>query len=402
VQTTGTPVYCQFASVSTGTAIEREGVAALADLSELASRAQRVVLLIAASDVTLLRVKVPPMSASRLKAALPNLVEDHLMSDPAECVVVAGETVDALRTVAVVHRGWLEILSKTLFTLGARSVAAVPAQLCLPYQEGGVSAAITEYGAQDVEVTVRLAAQDGIGLPIFADQPELAPFEAIQALSAIVPQAPVSLYLPQARVGSYQDALAAVPGQEGRIQLFPDNWSRWIAGANKTSIDLMTGLGMSAGPSLNWRPWRWPLALAASLLVVNAAALNIDWLRMKREADAQHNAMLQTYKSAFPKETVIIDPIAQMRQKVAAAQRASGRVAPDDFVALAAAFSEAWAAAGQEAKGIAGLEYRDHSLSVKLKSGITMPQEQLKATLAARNLSLAEASTGVWQIRSVR
>lgn len=400
MQAAGTSLYCQFASVSNGATLEREGVAALPELSELIKRAQRVVLLVAASDVTLLRVKVPPMSPARLRAALPNLVEDQLMSDPDESVVVAGPVADDLRTVGVVHRGWLELLSKTLLALGARSIAAVPAQLCLPYQEESVSAAINEYGAEDIEVTVRLGAQEGIGLPVFADQPESAQVEAIQALCAIVPQAQITLYVPQQRLAGYLDALALVPAQEERIKLSADNWSRWITGANKASIDLMAGLGMAAGPSLNWRPWRWPLALAALLLMVNAAGLNIDWLRMKREADAQNNAMMQTYKSAYPKETVIIDPLAQMRQKAAAAQRASGQIAPDDFIALSAAFAEAWSDAGQGPQGIAGLEYHDRSLSVKLKPGANPPLEQLRTALAARNLSVSEAGDGIWRIRS--
>jgi general secretion pathway protein L len=395
----GTPLYCQFALALDRGAIDREGVAALSDLSDLVRRAHRVVLLLAASDVTLLRVKVPPMSAARLRAALPNLVEDQLMSDPAENVVVAGETHDDLRTVAVVHRGWLELLSKTMTALGARSVSAVPAQLCLPYQSGTAVAAVAEYGA-DVDVAVRLAEQQGLGLPVTADQPELVPVEVIQALTAVVPQAPINLYVPQARVANYQDALRLAPELEERITAHADNWPRWIAGADKKPLDLMAGLGMNSGPQLNWRPWRWPLALAATVLLLNAIGLNIDWLRMKREADAMRTGMIQTYKSAFPKDPVIIDPLAQLRQKVAAAQRDSGAIAPDDFIALTAAFGEAWASAGQGPQSIAGLEYRDRALSVKLKPGSEAPMDQIRTALGARNLSLSQPSANVWQIRS--
>jgi general secretion pathway protein L len=397
----GTPLYCQFALALDRGAIDREGVAALSDLSELVRRAHRVVLLLAASDVTLLRVKLPPMSAPRLRAALPNLVEDQLMSDPAENVVVAGETHDGLRTVAVVHRGWLELLSKTMTALGARSVSAVPAQLCLPYQPGTAVAAVAEYGA-DVDVAVRLAEQQGLGLPVTADQPELVPVEVIQALVAVVPQAPINLYVPQARVANYQDALRLAPELEERITTHADNWSRWITGADKKPLDLMPGLGMSSGPRLNWRPWRWPLALAATVLLVNAMALNIGWLGMKREADAMRTGMIQTYRSAFPKDPVIIDPLAQLRQKVAAAQRESGAIAPDDFIALTAAFAEAWASAGQGPQSIAGLEYRDRALSVKLKPGSEVPMDQLKTALSARSLSLSQPSANVWQIRSAK
>lgn len=392
-------MYCQFALVSSGGLIERNDVAPISDLAELARKAQRTVAILAASDVTLLRVKLPPIPAARLKAALPNLVEDQLMSDPAECVVVGGDKADDLLTVAVVNRNWLEVIDRTLVALGARKVTAVPAQLCLPLPPDGVAAAVTEYG-MEVEVAVRLDRQHGLGLPVFAELPEMAPAEVLQALAAVVPGAPVTLHVPQAQLPRYEDTLRVVPELQERIRLVPDTWSDWIEGADRGTINLLSGLGASSGPKMNWRPWRWPLALAAAVLLVNIVALNVDWLRMRREADALQASMLQSYKSAFPKETVIIDPLAQMRQKIAAAQRGSGQVAPDDFIALTSAFSEAWSGAGQTPQAIAGIDYRDRSLSVKLKPGTNVSPEQVQTALASRNLSLSQPSAGVWQIRS--
>ncbi len=395
------PLYCEFALVSDGGRIEREAVAALPDLRDIVARARRVVLLLAASDVTLLRTKVPPLTGARLKAALPNLVEDQIMSDPAECVFVAGDAVDGLRTVAVVQRAWLELLSKTLVALGARRIAAVPAQLCLPYQGGVTSAAVAEHDVE-ADLTVRLGEQEGLGLPIAADQHELVAFEAVQTLCAVVPQGEISLYVPQARERAYRDAIEGVPACADRVTLAADVWTRWIAGADKLSLDLMSGLGMAAGPQMNWRPWRWPIALVAALLLINALGLNIDWWRMRREADALRAGMMQTYRTAFPKDKVVVDPLAQMRQKISAAQRESGQIAPDDFIALAAAFGDAWAAMGQGSQAISGLEYHERALTVKLKPGSNVSADRMRTALAARNLSLTEPSAGVWQIRSAK
>ncbi len=394
----GMPLYCEFALAGNRGTVEREGVAALSEMSELVKRTQRVVLLLAASDVTLLRVKVPPMSAARLKAALPNLIEDQVMSDPAECVVVAGETHDDLRTVAVVARGWMEILHKTLLALGAKNISALPSQLCLPYRQGTVSAVATEHGT-DIAVAVRLAEQEGIGLSIMADQPESAAFETMQSLAALVPQAPIELYVPPTRLRDYEESLHIAESLSERITLHADSWQRWIGGADRASIDLMSGLG-AAGPKLDWRPWRWPLILAAAVLAINVLGLNIDWLRLRNEAEALRTGMVQTYKTAFPKETVVVDPLAQLRQKIAAAQRDSGQIARDDFLGLAAAFSEAWNRTEQGTAPVASLEYRDRILTVKLKPGSSASMEQLESALAAHNLSISQQSDGVWQIRS--
>lgn len=395
----GMPLYCHFAIASAGGAIEREGVAALSELGEPMKRAQRVILLLAASDVTLLRLKMPPLSGAKLRAALPNLVEDRLMSDPEECVIAAGEMHGGMRTVAVVGRNWLELVVRTLRTLGARNISAVPSQLCLPFQGDAATAAVTEHGAE-ADLAIRVAEQDGLGLSIVADQAESLAFEAMQSLAAVVPSAPIVLYVPQSRVRDYQESLHVAPTLEQRITLHADSWQRWVAGASKSGIDLTAGLGGGTGPKFDWKPWRWPLIIGTAVLLVNVIGLNVDWLRLRSEATALSNGMVQTYRSAFPKDPVVVDPLAQLRQKMAGAQRGSGQLAPDDFVALVAAFSEAWSTTGQGAAPVAGLEYRDRSLTVKLKPGASVSMEQLNSALASRNLSITQPTAGVWQIRS--
>jgi len=129
---------------------------------------------------------------------------------------------------------------------------------------------------------------------------------------------------------------------------------------------------------------------------------------MKSEADTLRSSMIQIYKSAYPNESVIIDPLAQMQQKIAAAKRDSGMAAPDDFTAMTAAFGEAWAvvtATLPSPPSIAALGYRDRSLSVRLRDR-EAPTQQMKAALAQRGLSLKlapeQSGTIVWQIRGAK
>jgi general secretion pathway protein L len=396
---------CPFALVSHSGAIEREGVAPLSDLSGTIARIQRVVLLLAGGDVSVLRVQTPPLSAARLKAALPNLVEEQLLCDPADCVIVAGGLADGLRTIAVVQRAWLDQLAKTFISFGARHIAALPAQLCLSSQPGMATAAIYQRDA-NIDLTLRLSEQDGIGLAISVGPGVTAAHEVIQTLSAVVPAAPVTVFVPQENMQAYQEAAADILALKERINISADNWTRWIAGARGAALDLMAGLGAGASPKLDWRPWRWPLALAAAVLLINIGALNIDWWRMKSEADSLRSAMIHIYKSAYPNETVIIDPIAQMQQKITAAKRDSGQAVADDFTAITAAFGEAWAgvkATLAKPPSIATLEYRERGLLVRFKSDGEAPTRQMKAALAERGLSLETVSSQaavVWKIRS--
>lgn len=399
---------CRFALVTRGDAIERVGVAALSELSATIAKVDRVVLLLVASDVTLLRLQVPPLSALRLKAALPNLVEDRLISDPAECVIVAGAASQGERTVAVMQRAWLETIIKSVRAYGARSIAAVPAQLCLPYEAGIVSAAIARQEGE-IDLTLRLSEHEGIGLSIMPEQADSSAGEVVQALCAAVPEAPVTLYVPDATLPAYQNAINATPGLNQRITVRHDDWSHWIGGADSTGLDLLAGLGAGFGLRTDWRPWRWPLALAAGVVVINAVGLNVGWRRMQGEADTLRASMIQTYKSAYPKESVILDPTVQMQQKIAAAQRATGQLVADDFMAIAADFGEAWASVMRTAtggkpgvSGIAALEYRERSLFVRLKADDEALAEQMKPALSARGLSLSQPAAGVWRIRSAK
>jgi general secretion pathway protein L len=413
---------CQFALVSHAGAIERQGTAALPDLADVIAKSQRVVILLAASDAGILRLKVPPLSAAKLKAVLPNLVEEQLLCDPADCVIVAGGLSDGLRTIAVVQRAWLDRLTSALISLGARHISALPAQLCLPCQTeqpGSVTAAIADRNDAGknaiVDMTLRLSEQDGIGLAITpatnqGEEPEQnisAVQEVIRTLSAVVPEAPITLYVPQPWVRAYQETVNETAGLSKRISVSADNWSRWIAGTNAATLDLITGLGKGTGQKMDWRPWRWPLALAATVLLINAAALNIDWWHMQREAKSLRVAMTQIYKTSYPNETVILDPIAQMQQKIAIAKHNSGQAAPDDFTAIIAAFGEAWAGAtAGKSTAIAALEYHDRSLFVHLKQGGEAPTQQMQAALAKHELALdlapEQSGAVVWKIRGTK
>jgi general secretion pathway protein L len=346
------------------------------------------VLLLAAADVSLLMVKAPPLAGARLKAALPGLVEEHILGDPMDAVLVSGSIqADGTRPVAVVQRDWLEPIVRVLLAQGARSIAALPAQLCLPLQPGSVTASIG-YG----DLALRQSQYQGIGLAL-----DGSPATTLQTVRALAGEAPLVLYVPHEQLGEYQAlALEAGPG----IALEADNWATWIAGAKSAPLDLVPGLGAAGLPQRDWRRWRWPVRLAALAVVVNLVGLNVEWLRLKREADAMRQQMTTTFRSVYPREPAI-DPVAQMRQNIARAKANAGELSPDEFTWLAAAVGEA-ARSLPRPPGIASMEYRERGLSLKVKPETVDPAStnQLKLALQARNISLQETAPGSWVVRS--
>jgi general secretion pathway protein L len=136
-------------------------------------------------------------------------------------------------------------------------------------------------------------------------------------------------------------------------------------------------------------------------VAVNLIGLNVEWLRLRREAETVRQSMTQTFRSVYPNQTAILDPVAQMRQNIARARASTGEVAPSEFTYMAAAFGEAMRSLPRQ-PGIASIEYRERALSVKVKPETVDPglTGQLRTALAARNMSLDEAAPGSWVIRS--
>jgi general secretion pathway protein L len=390
----GEGALCRFALVGDNGAIGQQGEGLLGKLGDVVAASRRVVLVLAASDVTLLAVQAPPLAGARLRAALPALVEEHILGDPLDCVLVAGPTLaDGRRPVAVVQQAWFEPLVRALLAMGARAVVAVPEQLCLPLHPGSVSAAVG-----NGELILRQSQYEGLGLAL-----DGSPVAALQTARALAGDAPLVLYVDHEQLGEYQALLAeAGPG----VTLESDNWAHWIAGAKGGNggagaiLDLVPGLGTAGVAQRDWRRWRWPIRLALLAVAINVIGLNVEWLGMKREADAVRQQMSQTFRSVYPNQPAI-DPVAQMRQNIARARAGSGQVGGDEFTWMAAAFGEALGGLGAP-PAIASIEFRERVLTVRIKPESADPTaaDQLRSALSARNLSLEAQDATTWLIRS--
>ena len=379
---------CRYAVVGDGGNIEQQGEGLLASLTDIVAASRRVVLLLAGTDVNLLSLQVPPMSGPRLRAALPGLVEEHILGDPLDCVLVAGPAgAGGTRPVAVVARDWFEPMVRTLLAQGARAVSALPSQLCLPLPAEGVSAAIG-----GTELLLRQGQYEGFGIALDAN-----PAAALQTARALAGDAPLVLYVPRDQLGEYGVLLAeAGPG----TVLEADDWAHWIAGARGVAFDLVPGLGAAGARQRDWRRWRVPIALAFLGIVVNLAGINIEWLRLRGEANAVRQQMAQTFKSVYPNQPMV-DPVAQMRQAIARAQASTGQIGADEFIYLAGALGDATREL-MSPPGITSIEYKERTLRVAIKPETVDPTalRQLQAALSVRGLTLESSAPASWVVRS--
>ena len=141
--------------------------------------------------------------------------------------------------------------------------------------------------------------------------------------------------------------------------------------------------------------------MAAAASLVNIAAINADWWRLRSEGLQIRDEITDIYRRSFPNETVVLDPLAQIKQKIAASRQASGQLNTSDFVVLAAALGEVWREAGNDLRAIDALDYRDGTLTIKLIKAAQVSLAAMRTPLAARELQLTPSPTDplLWQIK---
>ncbi len=376
----------------------RTATASLSELAPQVTQVSQVVLLLAASDVTLLRIAVPPLSATRLRAALPSLIEEFVIGDTAECAIAAGAEADGQRLIAVCDRDWLKNWIDALRQSGARRIHVLPISLCLPSPNSHLSAALFQY-AHRYELALRLSDHEGIGLAVDVDDEIQLPNAVARLIVTLAGNHPVSLSVPAAQVALFEKWIDEE--QLSQITLTEQQWSDWIAASAKVSVDLISAFEGNQRAAFPWREWRWPIALAAAASLVNIAAINADWWRLRSEGQQLRDEITDIYRRSFPNETVVLDPLAQIKQKIAASRQASGQLNTSDFAVLAAALGEVWREAGNDLRAIDALDYRDGTLTIKLKKTAQVSLAAMRSLLATRELQLTPSPTDplLWQVK---
>lgn len=388
-----------YALCSKDGAILREGRGTLTELAKDIFKS-KVTVLIAASDVTLLEISIPTMPEAKLRQALPNLVEDHLMSDSSENVlllVAKQANGDAnKRVVAVAGRDWLQQISTSLYALGATYVKALPAQLCLPYKNAHYVAQLEQFAQNpSTHCSLRSGVDSGAGVLLESGQ---GVDHYLSTISLLSPTGPIVLQLPAELMDEYGSAIRSNPAWSDRMTIEETNWSSTIAESTKVSVNLMAGLNSAQRSRIKWKIWRWPLVLGGVTLLINVIGLNGEYWGLKREAQALKTGMAQTYKASFPKDAVSPFPLEQMKKNLEIAQRNSGQAASYDFTVLLTGFGSAWRSINADKlPKIASIEYKERALVVQVKG--SMPQEELRKALLAKNLSLKKVNAEVWQIK---
>ena len=295
--------------------------------------ADAIVLVAPARALSWHRVRVPPVAAGRMRAALAGLLEDHLLDDPTQLAfaLVPGRTEDGQSLVVAFDKSWLQAALQ-LFEQAQRPVRRVvpaffPDAVVNPTVQLHVTGSADDAGLVIVDargvtclpLASATAAFVDRALPQAGDpvtaEPAVAGL-AEQVLGRAVTVQPASQVLLQASRCEWDLAQFELSTRGGgRLA------RRWQQQAHQWLF----------APA--WRPARWGLLalVLAHLVGMNAWAWKLD--AVVRDKQQRVNALLT---QAFPGVRTIVDAPRQMQRELAGLRQSSGGITAHDLEAMPA------------------------------------------------------------------
>ncbi len=351
-------------------------------------------VLVPTEAVLLTRVRAPTRRRSRLRQAVPYLLEERLAQDVEALHFALGRPArDGGVPVAVVERarmaGWLE----TLAGAGLRPQALVPDALALPWEPETWTLAAEEASGR---VLVRQAREVG-----WAAEAELLPALLGRALERAGAGRPrrLRLWVPE---GAAEPPLPPLAGEGPAVERQPPTAALLALQAAALAregvpLDLLQG-GFGAGERLGraWRPWRATVLLLAAALIGQAALAAWEVRELDRRLEALEAEAARLLRRAFPEVRRVVAPRVQMERRLEAL-RAAGR--EPELLALLDRLGQALAAV--PGARLERLRYRRGELRLALRLKDLRALEALKAGLGgALTVQVLGADSGEGGVRA--
>ncbi len=345
---------------------------------------RQATLIFDARDVTLIHIKLPPLSGVKLRQALPNAVEDRLLQDPQSCLFAMGPAVASgeARLVAVTDKSWLDFVVGAFERRGIHITRAIPAQLAAPFDADTASVICAQDG-----LALRTALHDGLGWTAGEDKNNRIDALGSALATVLIPPGETA-DLNEVADAAGEARPAGLPAHKIVALVEDDSWLYPVTTVAKrlnlpvefeplpipepSVVDLLDGRGGSSVgrkiADIDWRAWRLPAGLAAACLAVFLLGINLHWGKLASEKAELRAEMERRFRETFPKSTTVVDPLLQMEREVARMRAGAGQTGPEDFLPLMTRFSQALG--GQADDALTSLEYRDGRLLVSFQPSL--------------------------------
>ncbi|MBW6520653.1 MAG: type II secretion system protein GspL [Desulfoarculaceae bacterium] len=345
-------------------------------LAEAAADCQeaRVIVLVPAADVLLIRAMIPGRNRKRSIQAAPFVLEEHLADNIEKFHFSCGpRNPDGSMDVAVVNKKCMVQWLSLLHNVGLEVDALIPETLAVPYEEEGLTILIDHDQA-----LIRTGLRAGFAVDVHNLQ------AALQAHLASLADASIG------RIRLFQEedidlnlelAVPVSPAvKTTAMAAFGQGFDRKIA------LDLLQG---EYSRKTDWQQvmehWRIPFVLALVFITVKVVLFGVDFIYYQQQSQSLQKRIESVYLSAFPETRKLVNPRAQMEQQLSLLTDGQG---------VQSGFLESLARVGpalQQTEGYAlqRLSYRDNDLELELTlAGLDAARELKDRLLANTDLSV--------------
>jgi general secretion pathway protein L len=397
------PGKAQLASSTVVTYVAFNAGAATSQVGEtpiaLLPRAAAVDIVFDSADVFVTAIEAPKLSDAKLRQALPNLLEDRLLSESADLhfafeppARASGSTTLAAQpkiAVSVIDRVLLTHALDVFSETGIRVRAAYSEIYTVPAPAAGVLSVRVDRSRG----IVRSGRHEG-----FAFDLESAGLPAPLALA--VRQLGVKRVWVFGRDAAKLQALGRESGVQIDVAQRDVELNAADGGVNLLQGSfaqggLFGGLSIAGLPKLSFATMKAPLVWAAVAIATFVAGMNAYFLKLETESRDLRAQMETAFRSAFPEATAVVDPVLQTQRQLSGLRARAGIASADDFSVLNAQLAQLLSTA--PLGSVAGLEFREGSLKVKFKPGTADNpglQNALRAQAIQQGLNLRFEADG--------
>jgi general secretion pathway protein L len=316
-----------------GVAVAKHGRATAA----LLPKADSVVLVVADTDVSWHRIKVPKAPPARQRAAIAGVLEEQLLDEPEamHLALAPGAAGGQNAWVAALDKAWFAAELAALEKAGVQVERAVP----IAWPEDTPLAHFSAAFGADAAAPMQLTWSDANGVAAIGVQGALAR----QML-------PIWAALP-ARWSAHPAVAAPAERWLGRGVLVLSDEQRILQAArslwNLRQFDLAPrhrgALALRTAwrrfRSASWRPVRYGLVAFFALQLLG---LNLWAWHQQRLIDGKREAMTQLLRTTHPQVRTVLDAPAQMQRETDALRTAAGKAGDADLETVLGVVAAAW------------------------------------------------------------
>ncbi len=314
------PTHCQWVLIDHG----REPVIGEGRLAELPTRVERVQLVLPAAQVLITRARLPEGARRRPGQALAFAVEEKLAGEPDDNQVSWVGVVGDEDALAVSDKRSLQRWRTALGAVGIRSYEVHCETFLLPWQAGEWSLAWN-----GTDGFVRTGRFEGVATDCGDQQSPPLSLHLMLELAGARSAGPGSIALFTTGEESPPDMQAWTRELGIAVRLAGAwDWRRSPVDAGITLFREQQRTLAFAGTLPRLKPVAW---IAGVALIMHAVVLVAHWSVLASEQRALRQQMESRFRSTFPEAVAVVDPVLQMRRKLAEARSAAGLSDSGDF-----------------------------------------------------------------------